>query len=93
MVFRTLFAIDLLAAAVALGMFVWGLMDGTVDGRNLGQWALLLGGIGALMGGAWWLRGIGRHRQALAALAILAIPTTGAVVALVIVIFTTPRWN
>ena len=49
--FWVLLGIDGAAALVALYFFFVGLADGSVSSFNAGIWLLLLGGIGAVIGG------------------------------------------
>ena len=91
--FGILFAIDALAAVVALVFFFWGLADGSVSDFNIGPWVLLLGGIAGILGGAWWLHGIGRRAQANGLLSILAFPGIGAAILLLAALIFQPRWN
>ena len=91
--FRILFAVDALAALVALVFFVWGLADGSVSDFNIGAWLLLLGGIGAILGGGWWLHGQGFRRQAYGVLSILAFPSVGFALILFAALIFQPRWN
>jgi hypothetical protein len=88
MAFWILFGIDSLAALVALYFFAWGLSDGTVSSFNFGIWAMLLGGIGAILGGGAWLRAIGWRRMACLVLSILVVPAAAyAILLLAVVIF------
>jgi hypothetical protein len=93
MLFHLLFGIDLLTALAALFFFLWGLSDGSVSSFNIGIWLLLLGGIGAVLGGGWRLRGAGYRRIAGGLLALLALPAAGFVVLFLVTVILNPRWN
>jgi hypothetical protein len=91
--FRVLFGIDALAAAVVLFFFLWGLSDGSVSEFNILLWLAMVGGVGAVIGGGWWLSTNGQHRLANGVLLILAIPATLLALFLLMVIILQPRWN
>lgn len=93
MLFWFLFGVDCLAATTALYFFLWGLDDGTVSTFNIGIWALLLGGIGAVLGGGWWLRARGYRLAAIGALLVLAVPVIGATGFIGMLMILQPRWN
>jgi hypothetical protein len=91
-VYRTLLGIDLAAAAVALFFFLWGLSDGTAL-YAFGTWLMLVGGIAAIIGGGIALARSGRVAAANAVLCILAIPTIGYALFVLMIVITQPRWN
>jgi hypothetical protein len=91
--FRILSGIDVLAAGVAAFFFLWGLRDGSVSSFNILLWFVLLSGIGAVLGGGFWLRSAGQQRLANGVLSILAIPATLIALFLLVLIIAQPRWN
>lgn len=93
MLTRSLFAIDVVAAAIALFFFAWGLADGTVSSFNIGIWSLLLGGIAVIVGGGFALMRQGRNGLANALLLILAVPTVGYALFILMIVILQPRWN
>ncbi len=93
MLFWILFGIDAIAAAVALFFFCLGLADGTVSDFNIGIWALLLLGIGAILGGGFWLRAARAHRLANAVLAVLALPAAAVGAFMLLLVLLTPNWR
>ena len=93
MLFWLLSGIDAIAAAILLFFFFWGLTDGSVSDFNIGIWALLLGGVGAILGGGIWLRAQGRHHLANACLAVLALPAAGAGAFVLLLIILQPNWH
>jgi hypothetical protein len=93
MLTRALLAIDLLALAIAAFFFLWGIADGTVSSFNIGIWSLLLGGIAVIVGGGAALMRQGRNRLANALLLILAVPTVGYALFILMILIFQPRWN
>jgi hypothetical protein len=91
--YRVLFGIDVLAAAVVTFFFMWGMSDGTVSSFNILLWLMLLGGVGAVVGGGWYLRSIGQRGAACGVLLILAIPATLMALFFLLLIILQPRWN
>ncbi len=93
MLYRIAFAIDVIAAAVVLFFFMWGISDGTVSSFNIGIWLVLLIGVGGILAGGWGLKAKGQNGAAIAVLAILAIPAFLAGVFVLLLIVFQPRWN
>ena len=91
--FRILFGIDALAAAVVLFFFVWGLSDGTVSSFNILLWLALLGGCAGILGGGLLLNAYGQRRIANGVLLILAFPAFMIGLFFLAVIILQPRWN
>ena len=73
--FRVLWGIDVLAAAIAVAFFFIGIADGTVSSFNIVLWVALLGGIGIVVFGSRALERNGRRLPALALASVLALPT------------------
>lgn len=90
--YRILLGIDIAAAAVALVFFLWGLSDGSALYAP-GAWVLLLGGIGAIIGGGVALARSGRVAAANALLCVLAIPAAGYALFILMILVLQPRWN
>jgi hypothetical protein len=93
MLFRTFFAIDLIAAAVIVYFFFVGLTDGSVSSFNAGLWAAVLLGTAAVLLGGWRLGASGRRGAATALLAILALPALAFGLFLLLLVITQPNWN
>ncbi|MEJ0019617.1 MAG: hypothetical protein WDN25_24305 [Acetobacteraceae bacterium] len=91
--FRILFAIDALAAAVVVLFFLWGLSDGTVSAFNIVLWLVLLAGVGGVLGGGLALRSQGHRRLANAVLLVLAAPAILFALFFLLLIVLQPRWN
>ena len=91
--YRILLGIDGLAALVALTFFFIGLADGSVSSFNATLWAMLLGGIGAVIGVGIALNASGRRRAACAVLLILGAPAFLAGLFVLALIVFQPRWN
>jgi hypothetical protein len=93
MLFRILFGIDALAAAVVVGFFFIGLADGSVSSFNMGLWVAILAGVAAILGGGYALHATGRTRLANLLLLVLAIPAVLYGLFILLVVVTNPRWN
>lgn len=74
MAFWIPWTIDALAAMVLGFFFFAGLADGSVSSFNIGIWLAMLGGVGAILSGSWWLRSKGRKGPAVALAWLLAVP-------------------
>ncbi len=93
MLFRILFFINAIAAAVAAFFFVLGILDGSVSSFNAGLWLALLAAFAGILFGGYQLDKSGRRRAAIALLAILAIPMVLFGLFMAIVMVAPPRWN
>jgi len=93
MLFAILAAIDAVAAAVALFFFFVGVADGTVSSFNIVLWLSLLGAIGIVLGGGFWLRARGRPGLAKLLLAVLALPALFGGLLMLLLIFNPPHWQ
>lgn len=91
--FRILFVINALAAAVLIYFFLEGLSDGTVSSYNGGLWAGTLAALAAILGGGVVLNAAGKRGLAIAVLLILAIPATLFGLWVLAMIVLQPRWN
>jgi hypothetical protein len=91
--YRVLIGIDLLAAAVVLFFFLWGLSDGTVSSFNILLWLGMVGGVSAVVGGGVWLNAYGQRWLANGVLLILAIPAALLALFFLMLIILQPRWN
>lgn len=91
-VYRTLLGIDLVAAAIVLFFFLWGLADGTAL-YGPGLWLMIVGGIAAIIGGGVALAGAGRVKAGSALLSLLAIPTVGYALFILMILVLQPRWT
>lgn len=90
--YRTLLGIDLVAAAIVLFFFLWGLTDGTALYAP-GLWLMIVGGIAAIIGGGVTLARAGRVKAGSALLSLLAIPTVGYALFMLMILVLQPRWN
>jgi hypothetical protein len=83
-------------ALIALGFIYWfiiGLGDGTVSSFNAGLWASILLGLAAVLGGSSVLKAKGQLVLAYIVLGLLAIPSLGSLLLLLVVLITNPRMN
>ena len=91
--YRSLLGIDAVALGIAVYFFLWGLSDGTVSSFNIGTWLMLLVPLMAIVWGGIALRRAGRMGAAKVLLALLAVPSAGAALFVVLLILSNPRWN
>jgi hypothetical protein len=91
-VFKILWAVDLLACLVVLYFFFTGMADGSVSAKNMGLWMMILLVFGIVMFGSSWLRS---HYPSIATalLGIVAIPALGYLLFLLAAIFGKSKWN
>ena len=80
-------------STVLLAFFVIGLADGSVSSFNLTLWLVLLAAAWASVWAGYALRSRHRFLAATAALSITAVPGLLAVLFLLLVVLTQPRWN
>jgi len=93
MLFRTFFAIDIVASAVIVYFFFVGLADGSVSSFNAGLWAAILLATAAVLLGGWRLGVSGRRGAATALLAIPALPALAFGLFLLLLMITQPNWH
>jgi hypothetical protein len=93
MLFRTFFAVDVVASAVIVYFFFVGLADGSVSSFNAGLWAAILLGVVAVLFGGWRLGAGGRRGVATALLAVMALPAFAFGLFALLLIVTQPNWN
>jgi hypothetical protein len=91
-VYRTLFGIDLVAAAIVAFFFLWGVSDGTALYAP-GLWLLVVSGIAAIIGGGIALARAGRVGLGSALLSLLAIPAVGYGLFILMLLILNLRWN
>jgi len=91
--FRFLWGVDALIAAIFVGFFFWGLADGTVSSFNIVLWLGILAGLAGILGGSHRLQSKGYTRPAMGLLLILAIPGFLGVLFFLAVPILHPRWN
>ena len=91
--FRFVWGVDALIAAIFVGFFFWGLADGTVSSFNIVLWLGILAGLAGILGGSHRLQSKGHTRPAVGLLLILAIPGVLGVLFFLAVLILHPRWN
>ena len=91
--FRFVWGVDALIAAIFVGFFFWGLADGTVSSFNIVLWLGILAGLAGILGGSHRLQSKGHTRPAMGLLLILAIPGFLGVLFFLAVLMLHPRWN
>lgn len=93
MLFRMLWWIDVIAAAIAVAFFFIGIADGSVSSFNIALWAALLAGIAVVVLGSRALARHGHRWPAIGLAALLAIPTLLYGLMIVIFMASGTRWN
>ena len=93
MKFWILWAVDAIAAAIAVGFFFVGLADGSVSSFNAGLWTVLLLSLTVIIGGSLALRAAGHVVLAVVLLLVLAAPAILYGLFVLLIIMTHPRWN
>jgi hypothetical protein len=78
---------------VAVFFFLVGLGDGTVSSFNAGIWALLLLGTVGVTAGSLILKSYGRPGLGALLSLVLAVPGALAVLFMLLILITHPRWN
>ncbi|WP_020605690.1 hypothetical protein [Spirosoma spitsbergense] len=91
--FWVLWGFDAVIALIFLYFFFAGLADGSVSSFNSGLWFLILGALGAILLGGYWLRNHQQQGWATALLCMLAIPGLLAGLFFLLLLITNPRWN
>ena len=91
--FRVLWWIDVAVATVVGAFFLIGLGDGSISSFNAGIWALLLLVMAVVVLGSRALYLAGQHRLAKVLALVLAVPGVVAVLFIVLILVTNPRWN
>lgn len=92
-VYRILFAIDAIAAAILLFFFSWGLSDGTVSSFNLHIWLAMLGGVGLVLAGGLWFGARREYLPGGLVLAILALPCAAFALFFLALVILQPNWH
>lgn len=93
MFFRILWAVDVVAALVALAFFAIGIEDGTVSSFNIGLWLALLGGLAIIVFGSNALYVKGQHGLAFILAAVLAVPAALACLLLGLLLISGTSWH
>jgi len=81
---------------VALGFiyfFLIGLQDGSASSFNIVLWLVILGLLGAVLGGGHLLRAKGHGILAACVLCMLAVPALGSLLFFLVILISNPRWN
>ncbi|WP_237217003.1 hypothetical protein [Falsiroseomonas oryziterrae] len=93
LLYRSLFGLAALTTAIFAFYFFVGLADGSVSSVNLGLWALILGGLGAVLVGGVLLHRRGRTVWSKLVLAVVAVPALLGGLFFLILLLTVDRWN
>ena len=91
--YRILLTIDAILAATLLYFFFTGLEDGSVSAFNILLWLGLVGGMAAIIVGAYALKSKGRILAANLLLLVPAFPGTMFGLFILAALFLQPRWN
>lgn len=91
--FWTLWIFNALMALVPVYFFFVGLNDGSITGRNIGLWVIILFVVALVLGGSLMLKYINQLGIAKILLILAAIPGIFALLFMVITITSKTRWN
>jgi len=91
--FWILWIFNALMSLIPVSFFFIGLSDGSIDGDNIGIWLLILGVIGLILGGTYWLKTKNQLLVARIILLISSIPCLIALLYIGIAMFGDVRWN
>jgi hypothetical protein len=91
--FHIIQLLNVLASLIVVIYFFIGIMDGTVTGRNMGMWLILLLVIGAMIAGSMMLYKHEKFVLAWILAGILVLPTLLALIYVVMVVLGVVRWN
>jgi len=91
--FKILWGINALASLVILYYFVIGLADGSVTYRNIKLWLLILIAVVAILWVSILLKNAGYNKAAILLTLVLALPSIGYGLFILIAIFSKSRWN
>jgi len=84
--------VDALASAIFVYFFMVGIGDGTVSSFNIVLWLGILGSLAGIVGGSLWLR-TKSPVGALILVLVMAVPAILALLFLIVVLISNPRWN
>lgn len=91
--FWLLWGLDAVVALGFLYFFFVGLGDGSVSSFNIVLWMGILGSLGAILGGSFFLRWKGYTALAICVLGLLAVPALGFLLFFLVILISNPRWN
>ena len=85
--------IDAGITVVCIYFFIVGLIDGSVSSSNMSLWAVILLGLGCIMGGSLWLRSANHPNPAIALLLVPAVPAIIFALMMMVAFVSGARWN
>ena len=91
--FKILWGINALASLAILYFFIVGLADGSVSSRNIKMWLFILAAVGAVVVGSILFKNAGYNKVAMLLTLLLAVPSIGYGLFVLIAIFNKGRWN
>lgn len=93
MKFWLLWGFDALVALGFVYFFGIGLLDGSVSSFNIVLWLTILGGLGVILGGGYFLKSKGHGVLGACVLSLLAIPALLSLLFFLVILISNPRWN
>ena len=93
MLFRVLWWVDAIAAAIVMAFFFIGVADGSVSSFNIALWTALLAGVAVVVFGSLALDRKGHRWPAIVLAAVLAIPALLYGLMIVVFVASGTRWN
>ena len=91
--FWCLWGFDAIVALVFLFFFVAGVLDESITSFNIRLWAMVLLALGGIVGGSLLLRTAGHPGLAMGLLLVLVVPALLALIFMIVVFISRPRWN
>ncbi|QDZ06252.1 hypothetical protein FPZ24_01150 [Sphingomonas panacisoli] len=93
LIYRILFGIVAVTAAIILFFFVWGLSDGTASADNMAIWLVFAGAPCAALLAAYHLAAANSRVAASVILALVAVPATLTGLFFLMLIVLAPDWR
>jgi uncharacterized membrane protein HdeD (DUF308 family) len=91
--FWLLWGFDALIGLVVVYFFLAGLADKSVSSDNAGIWMIMLLVVAGVLGGSYWLQTHEQPGWARMVLWLMAAPGLLAVLFMLVVLLSKPRWN
>ncbi len=91
--FWVLWIFNIVMALIPIYFFFVGLNDGSVNGRNIGLWMIILLLIGGILLGTQMLKNSGKLSLANGILVAASIPGVVVILFALVIMIGKPRWN
>jgi len=91
--YKASLGIDVLVCIIVVVFFFLGLTDGSVSSFNIGLWTAILGALGLIVAGGFWLKRAGYPGLGTVLLLVLAVPSLCYGLFIILILVTNSRWN